>query len=344
MEKSKKLILHIGFPKTGSTAIQSALAKVEEDLSKNGVTYAGFPEEAKKNKITSGNGVELVQLATVARRPASFDEEKFIKSFVDRYFKNNNTAIISSELLGNLNKMQIQELKKFFDSKDLHVIPVGCVRNIYDHTYSLYMQSVKRHGDKRAFSEFHEGFFSPQIRAINEWGSVFDNLKLISYDAVKENLFFEFLALLEVDGLVESINYEAHRKKINRSLTIDETFILTYLNKLHDGVFSQRISDSLLYRHPEKQYSFPVDPSALVDMIKKYTELLNDINFKYQLGGDLKILDLMKLPSYDISREVTSISQDVLDVFEVLVQLCLDQRQEIVRLKSLKVKPKVKSD
>ncbi|MBR9911223.1 MAG: hypothetical protein GYB33_12820 [Gammaproteobacteria bacterium] len=338
MDKSKKLILHIGFPKTGSTAIQSALAKIEDALNKFGITYAGFPEEAKKNKINSGNGVELVQWASDSRRPAHFDEERFSSTFIEKYFKGNSTAVVSSELLGNLNKSQVQAIKGFLEEKSINVVPVGCVRNIYDHTYSLYMQSVKRHGDQRTFSAFHKDFYSPQIKAINEWGSVFENLCLISYDAVKDNLFSEFLKVLGANELSENLGGDSHKKKINRSLTIDETLILTHLNKLHNGVFSQRISDSLLYRHPEKKYSFPIDPYALADMVKKYTEVLNTINAKYKLDGALKILDLIELPSYELTHDVSSISEDVLDVFEVLIQLCLDQRQEINRLKNLKSK------
>ena len=56
--KKTKLFLHIGHGKTGTSAIQSALAIASEDLAKRGINYPiqqSLRDRASRLEITSGN-------------------------------------------------------------------------------------------------------------------------------------------------------------------------------------------------------------------------------------------------------------------------------------------------
>ena len=58
---SRRVILHLGAVKTGSSALQAALVKNRDWLKQNGYDYpaSGEDEKARNHKISSGNGMIL---------------------------------------------------------------------------------------------------------------------------------------------------------------------------------------------------------------------------------------------------------------------------------------------
>ena len=69
----KKIILHCGMPKTGSSALQVQLAQSRETLLKHGFDYLpmGDFKQARQGRITSGNGAGLARAYLNPEHPAS---------------------------------------------------------------------------------------------------------------------------------------------------------------------------------------------------------------------------------------------------------------------------------
>ena len=136
-----RLILHVGHPKTGTSALQSSFALSVEALAAQGIHYspAGSLDLARDGKITSGNvnPLRLVETYNRAVRTAAGAE----------------AVLLSNEACFIAFEKDPAPLRRLTEQG----VPVEIVlflRDPLDWAGSSYMQSIKRHGGKRSFSEF----------------------------------------------------------------------------------------------------------------------------------------------------------------------------------------------
>ena len=135
--KKTRLFLHIGHGKTGTSAIQSALAIAAKDLSNTGTYYPiskSLRDKASHLEITSGNWKE---------QPESTLSEQLIKLIQDN--QHYSKIVLSSESLFWLIPELIKDKKTWDEYIDIHLILA--VREIDEMLSSEYQQRVKRHGD-----------------------------------------------------------------------------------------------------------------------------------------------------------------------------------------------------
>ncbi len=238
----KKLFIHIGLSKTGSSAIQSWLSLNMTQLKEQGVDYADLNPAAKDGKITSGNGVPLF-------RACNQKKWGLVEDLIrNTYFMGNTKTIISSETLQALSPEAIKSIKDICEKNCIDVYVIAYARSVYELLYSNYLQGIKRHGFSFKFGERQGLGYKPQRVFLENYYNVFqERLRVINYDAVKGDIFTSFSDLLVLDSQQLTIK----NKKVNRSLTMLEADILRYLNSLHDGVFSKEISDYLLDAQPD---------------------------------------------------------------------------------------------
>ena len=240
----KKLFIHIGLSKTGTSAIQSWLSLNVNSLAKQGVDYADLSPAAKKGKITSGNGVLLFN----ACKAENYAEVE--RLILDVYFKQNKVAIISSEALQNIPPLAVTKIADICKKNGIDVTVVAYIRSVYECIYSNYLQGIKRHGATKFFGEQQDFSYRAQMRFLKNYFDVFGNdLCVHNYDHEKGNIFQSFSNLI-------GINFsktEVKNKKVNRSLTFTEGEVLREMNCLHHGLFSTAISDYLISKYPEKQ-------------------------------------------------------------------------------------------
>ena len=142
--KKTKLFLHIGHGKTGTSAIQSALAIASDDLAKRGINYPiqqSLRDRASRLEITSGNWEPISQVTLT---------DQLLEIAKSNY--NNSTIVLSSESLFWLIPELIQEKSTWEAHIDLHIILA--VREIEEMLSSEYQQRVKRHGDAMPLEQF----------------------------------------------------------------------------------------------------------------------------------------------------------------------------------------------
>lgn len=278
----KKLYLHIGLGKTGSSALQSWLSLNAERLARQGIDYADTVPEVKFGESLSGNGTPLHR-ACVAQ---AFDEvESLLRSTY--FFRPGNTvAIISCELLQGLKPATIEALKSVCDRNGIAVTVVAYTRSVYEALYSTYVQFVKRGACTHRFGEDPADLgVDRSVDYLQRYAEVFGNdMVVLNYDQAKDDIYASFAAVtgIERKGLKEL------GLKVNRSLSFEEVETLRRINALHEGAFSTPISNFVIAQSPSLSTPVFYD-EALVRQVRETAAAGVDwINRRFELDPPLQ--------------------------------------------------------
>ena len=246
--KKTKLFLHIGHGKTGTSAIQSALAIASDDLSRQGINYPiqqSLRDRASRLEITSGNW-EPTSEASLTNQLLSITNNN----------QDDAAIILSSESLFWLIPDLIHDKNSWENHIDIHIILA--VREIEEMLSSEYQQRVKRHGDAMPLEQFLRArhFVSSHHAKAAEIIELMSQANItktiINYSQHKRDiseLIFKIIGaeqLYPADQMAGAI--------INRSLSRKELEILITINALYFSRFpwiSTRISDSLIKSQPK---------------------------------------------------------------------------------------------
>ena len=246
--KKTKLFLHIGHGKTGTSAIQSALAIASDDLAKRGINYPIQPslrDRASRLEITSGNWEPISEVSLT---------DQLLEIAKSNY--NNSTIVLSSESLFWLIPELIQKKITWEAHIDLHIILA--VREIEEMLSSEYQQRVKRHGDAMPLEQFlrarhfvssHHAKAAEVIESMTQ--SNITNT-IINYSEHKRDISKLIFKLIGAENLYPSSQMTG--AIINRSMSHKELEILITINALYFSRFpwiSTRISDALIKNQPK---------------------------------------------------------------------------------------------
>ena len=128
----KKLFLHIGLSKTGSSAVQSWLSLNSVLLRKCGYNYADLAPDAKLEKITSGNG------ALLKNKLSELNKDELVILLSKTYFCGSDIAIISSESLQAATISDLEKLKAALQALQVDTKIIAFMRSVYELCYSNY--------------------------------------------------------------------------------------------------------------------------------------------------------------------------------------------------------------
>ncbi len=261
----KKLFLHIGLGKTGSSALQSWLSLNSDALSRQGVDYADLVPHAKTGEVSSGNGFDL-QRALVNQ---DFDEVERLLTTTYFYNPRNNVALISCELFQGIRAPFVQKIYDICAKCDIEVTIIVYIRSVYEQQYSTYLQGIKRSsiahkfGDKSSDIAFHRS-----VEYLRRYVRVFgDKVLAINYDVAKKDIYG---SLADIIG-VNTKGLKKLEKKVNRSLTLEEAEVLRRMNRLHGGVFATNISDYIIKLSPNIETPIVYD-RELLERVRDATE------------------------------------------------------------------------
>ena len=224
---TKNIYLHIGTPKTGTSALQSFLLNNFEELGRQGYDY---PEhKVDVNNISSGNGQEIINIMNKEGKEAA---QKYIDSLLSTC-KNEN-IIISSEALYRYP----EEMYQLFPNAKIIVY----FRSQLDFIESSYNQGVKRSNQKYPFSRAinnvlrtNDGFYSSML--LEKWAKFYGykNINLRVYEPVQflgGTIFSDFLTTI---GAEFNDSFELPEESINVSYSRDAMEYKLLLNNLFDG-------------------------------------------------------------------------------------------------------------
>lgn len=281
--------LHIGLPKTGSSAIQAYLRNNREALAQQGVFYAPGPKEEETAgwTISSGNAVRLGRQLSETPEPAYDDDP--IGNFLDRFVSPDHpVSLASSEHLAGAKAERLERLKRAIGGREVRILAL--VRDFYGHAFSLWHQTIKRAGYAGSFAEFAETYADPQSHVLSVYERIFgpEAIKVVHYDSVAGRLIpavFEAMGLEPPDGAAAPV--------VNRSLTPVEAQVLAECNRLHGGArqLSTQLSNHLIYKHPDRASRPELDEAAAARIASRCGPGAQRINERYFAGRQVLSAD-----------------------------------------------------
>ncbi|MFQ3245847.1 MAG: hypothetical protein ACI9SP_002495 [Arenicella sp.] len=287
----RKLILHIGYGKTGSSALQSWFANNQEGLMRLGVCYAGGNRAARHYEVSSGNASILLSY---------LDGEGVADiELIDHYFSDKRTALISAEALqtlGTSDKDRASKLLQFVGNNDIDLQVVAYIRNIYNHNYSNYVQAVKRRGLTGCFDEWFaiEGNANP-LRFYLELYQLIP-IDLLHYEQEDGHLASAFCKLTNLD--YASLTAMENRR-VNRTLTHAEIEILIHYIEIakqvgyKPDVFARHISDHLVNNYPEIRSEVFLSKAVVGQIERQFRSKIDHFNLisRKNFDFELKVLN-----------------------------------------------------
>ena len=220
--KNKQIIIHVGPPKTGTSALQYFLLKNHDELKKVGYYY---PKHGKdENGISGGHGTP------------KFNTKKTIKNFLE---SNDHTLILSSESFWS----QINEI----NSLHSNIKFISFYRCSVYQSISGYIQQIKRRNKTEKFNT------NKIKRKPNDMH--LDNLKNenLNYTIIPYNFDFddtwsianEFLKFIERNNDLNHL-YENKVKVVNPAYSIEAFEFKRYINKFIDQFDEEKCENKFI--------------------------------------------------------------------------------------------------
>ncbi|MGQ8364618.1 glycosyltransferase family 61 protein [Glaciecola sp. 1036] len=273
-ELNKRIVIHVGPPKTGSSAIQFFFNENRNLLEKNGVLYPKHPFD--KNKISSGNARAICKNDSNGR--LELDIRKLNK--VVKNFRTNDafhTLFLSSESFFRI----MDSIIEFIPEVEI----IGFIRNPVEFQLSIYNQSVKRHSNTEKLNV-------RKILDFSQWDKFLQlkerkgNFKLFTflYKSYNEpgNIVEDVLSVLKLNGKIK-----LEKQQINISYSFESLEIKRYLNGFDITAIQQEL-DQFLQRKSEHSTDYRLlsdeDLASYTDQIQrgytKYDCLLSETEWK----------------------------------------------------------------
>lgn len=247
---TQKLIIHAGFPKTGTTSLQASLASAREDLLKQGIHYPKRHGSAQHDAAWAlTERVYGWEGRGGAKTPIAAWE-----SLVQEVSTTKETVLLSSEFLSHAKPSQVERMKSDLNVADTTII--FTLRAIAKILPSRYQQSLKK-GNTWGYHEWLRNVlhlegatsetrikFGNYSKILRRWCTVFgsENVVLVVVDETSPNLIFD--AFHDLLNLNPSTLKKVEDKGLNRSLTWPESVLLTSLNNRfeHEGSWNDYVN------------------------------------------------------------------------------------------------------
>jgi hypothetical protein len=235
----KKVVIHAGFHKTGTTALQHSLQASTELLKTAGYRYPIVDQGTSQ----SGSVLALADRGWGWQaRGSKVIPKRIWTKLVKQVRSGQDNIILSSEFFSELDELQIQEIKSAFAGLDCQIVfTLRAFDKLFPSTYQQALKSGSAYSYeawlertvKDYFAEQKTGFWKRNRHAqvISRWQQIFgaENVTIITADESNPGLLFarfsEFLKL--AIGTLKPVADSG----LNRSLLLDEIYLLRAINK-----------------------------------------------------------------------------------------------------------------
>jgi len=202
-----KIYLHIGTPKTGTSAIQWFLNANRESLLEHGIIYPkliGATSHAFAHYFGFGEPKTLEKFSKMYSRE---QQEKLLREEIITYSKGNKDIIISSEIFSathRISESKLLDIKRFLGG--LPVVIICYLRRQDHYIESVYSQAFKMQNFNLSIQEFKETKNNNWYERLNYFAKVFGHKNIIirTYEKhtwYNQSVFHDFLNLLGIKDL-----------------------------------------------------------------------------------------------------------------------------------------------
>lgn len=229
-------VIHIGAPKCGSTALQSAFHQNRDALRSGSVTYIG----ESSHWISAAKAVTEVSDRLSRKTPLISEWNRLVK---DVRLVTSGTALISSEWFAAASEASVQRIVNDLDAKRLQAVLV--IRPLTSTLPSAWQQGLKL-GGKQSLSEWLDTVLSqpedPRSKRVwskhrydqiaQRWVSALGRERVTVVVADESDPAYIFTAFSQILGLKQG-SLSAPPKLTNPSLSAFEADALAELNKIY---------------------------------------------------------------------------------------------------------------
>ena len=336
------IIIHIGSPKTGTSALQNFFLRNKNVLLKQGFFYPDHGIDS--NGISGGHSI----LAVMFKNKQIDDAKVVFNKWLSDAQSTNSILLLSSEAFFNrANEFNIL-------LKDKRVLVIAYHRDIAYYYKSIHNQMIKRHYGRSTFVQYSKNILLGKSNA----GNLINNSFLATYRSWeecvgKENIYIKhygkkhfFNHKIESDFLhflnLEDKYFTFSDKQINISYTEDTLEIKRILNFVlnrNENSLNNKI-DLFLQSYSEKYYNSDTTQNIL------YNEgLYREMKFFFQeeekqilkqyIGAEISTEEELKLSDkseYTLSEEKFQhiMNQLISDpkIYEYLKSIVLDEAKD----------------
>jgi hypothetical protein len=255
----KSLVLHVGIPKTGSSALQVFCAQNRKALQSQSFDYFELGDFALglRGKISSGNGAHLARCFLPPKDVSFLPNRDQQLAALDRDISTStcDTGFLSSEMFAFADDRVLAEFSTWLAARDISLQFFYYIREQIQFLISDYIQQVKRHGCTEACEPYVLRVYE-RIAHI-KYSMLFERLAKIAgadriicknYDETrlaKHGICEAFLTSFALD----SRELKFPDASINVSLDLTEINIMLALNKLKPRmVFSDLLVENAARR------------------------------------------------------------------------------------------------
>lgn len=279
MVHSRRLFLHIGAHKTGTSAIQFFLASNVENLRRADLDYLNAVP-LRQVQPTPGNGNSIFLYFQCSEA-----EPKTFESLINGYFGTQHTAIISSEDLSSLAEPHWRLILDACQSQNIIPFVIYYVRDVYPYCWSSFNQMVKAHGWSGSFEEFAEKHFVFNSRIKLELLARLagpDHLLVNHYESKQANICHHFMSL--VCPAWDPAKFEFPADRANRSLDEAELRLMRIANKYPGLHLPWELATILMSSDPDRRAEKPLYPGIVELLTQRHSADVLEINNRY-FGG-----------------------------------------------------------
>lgn len=321
MSEEKKIIIHIGPPKTGSTSIQDMLNSNQCQLAQQGFLYplSGRVSEAgyymvnrfdRRVKYRSPLNSHRVLAWSLDDRVEGLNADSVWQSLIEEIeASTTHTIILSAEAFAQLSKEKIYRIANYLKAYKVQI--VAYKRDYLSHALSMYTQNVKRGRVYSSFGKFirvrEERLFDlPQI--VSNWSEAFGKecFHIKNFDTIKkQGLTLDFLIYMGLSA-EESASISSNTGKKNPSPSPSKIRLIRFVNGVEKllGVpvlprsWFERIRKSIMRSDLADQLSFALghplytksDEAFLRNLEAKAESSLSSIQYTNNLAENIRPL------------------------------------------------------
>ncbi|MBC7987338.1 MAG: hypothetical protein H7X93_11835 [Sphingomonadaceae bacterium] len=312
MPERGELIVHAGFAKTGSSALQFWLDQNADALAEAGVRYPreGISAAEAPGGITSGNGKSLAQFLVRRLREPGFERRVFRKEFREKFLPAPGERVLVSR--EQIRSFDPELLRRFKDQiiPEVRLTFVLFIRDIYGSIRARWMQAVKRAAWTESLEKEIASFQLNTPDRLKDLVAVLgpENVRLLHYDSVAGDVVGAFLKTIGLEGAFSG--KVARAPLVNRSLTDAEARVLMECSAIHRRKdASQRISDHFMEHYPDRAVAHIPDPAVITALNERFADEIRWVNDNFFEGRDVFSAGRVGAPSGP-ARDASDVSDD----------------------------------
>lgn len=315
-----RILIHIGPPKSGTSAIQKWLVTNHKYLLENGVYYP--VHDCDNNGISSGNVLALYN--RLENNKLVFSEEKYEQLCRHCTALGCDSLLLSSEFFFQ----RILELNTYFPSAEF----IAYLRFPIEVAESSYNQGVKRHNETRKFG-LPAVPQSPQLGILRRAISALSINRFILRPYHKQcfsnnNIVADFLTAIGCN-LTSAILESLPTAYVNKSYTLECLEFKRWMNQLPLGSLAHRL-DSFLQSYTDGMMDYSLVPEKKFYMHKEaFVKKLRNFCEQFPVDNSQTFIQLCE----DIKQK-KPIKQEISDaqfftIFQAFLAANRDIRMEL---------------